>query len=243
MTEERLQKFLAGAGIASRRRAEEYIRAGRVKVNGQTITEMGFKVNPDRDKVTVDGKEVKKKEQLVYLLLNKPPLVMTTLHDPQQRPIVTDYLKGVEQRVYPVGRLDYESEGLLLLTNDGELAYRLTHPRYQVPKTYEVKVQGRISPDALQTLREGVLLEDGITQPAKVQVVAKGKNNTLLTMTIREGRNRQIRRMCDKVGYSVLTLRRISLGPLELGNVPSGQYRFLNKAEISSLKKSCRLNE
>ena len=146
MTEERLQKFLAGAGIASRRRAEEYIRAGRVKVNGQTITEMGFKVNPDRDKVTVDGKEVKKKEQLVYLLLNKPPLVMTTLHDPQQRPIVTDYLKGVEQRVYPVGRLDYESEGLLLLTNDGELAYRLTHPRYQVPKTYEVKVQGRIGP-------------------------------------------------------------------------------------------------
>lgn len=240
--EERLQKFLAAAGVASRRRAEEYIRAGRVKVNGQIITEMGYKVNPWQDKIFVDGKAIKVKEEFVYLLLNKPPLVMTTLHDPQQRAIITDLLPGIEQRVYPVGRLDYESEGLLLLTNDGELAYRLTHPRYKVPKTYRVKVKGKISSEALQLLREGVALEDGITQPAKVEVLLASKNNTSIAITIREGRNRQIRRMCEAVGYPVLNLQRISFGPLELGKLPSGKYRALTEREIRALKKACKLS-
>lgn len=241
MAEERLQKFLSGAGVASRRRAEEYIRLGRVKVNGQAVTEMGHKIDPDKDRITVDGKEIKVVQQLLYLMLNKPPLVMTTMDDPQQRTKVTDYLTDVKERVYPVGRLDYESDGLLLMTNDGELAYRLTHPRYQVPKTYLVKVQGRVSPEALQMLREGVNLEDGITQPAKVQVVATGKDSTRLTLTIKEGRNRQVRRMCDTVGYPVLTLRRIGFGPLDLGELPSGSYRRLNDTEIASLKKACQL--
>lgn len=241
MAEERLQKFLAKAGIASRRQAEEYIKAGRVKVNGLVITELGSKVDPERDQVMVDGKPVKVEEELVYLLLNKPPLVVTTLHDPQGRTKVTDLLPGIKQRVYPVGRLDYETEGLLLLTNDGELAYRLTHPSYKVPKTYRVKVRGNPSRAALQRLRDGVELEDGMTQKALVKVLQQGKDSTLLEIIIREGRNRQIRRMCQAVGHPVLALRRISFGPLQLGNLPVGQYRTLTKGEIASLKKACRL--
>jgi len=241
MAEERLQKFLARAGIASRRQAEEYIKAGRVKVNGLVITELGSKVDPDRDRVAIDNKPVKAEEELVYLLLNKPPLVVTTLHDPQGRTKVTDLLPGIKQRVYPVGRLDYETEGLLLLTNDGELAYRLTHPSYKVPKTYRVKVQGNPSRTALQRLRNGVKLEDGMTQKALVKVLQPGKDSTLLEITIREGRNRQIRRMCQAVGHPVLALRRIRFGPLQLGSLSPGQYRALTKEEIISLKKACRL--
>jgi len=241
MTQERLQKFLAQAGVASRRQAEEFIKAGRIKVNGQVITEMGYKIDQHRDQVTVDGKRVLAQEEMVYLLLNKPPLVVTTLSDPQQRTKVTDLLVGIKQRVYPVGRLDYESEGLLLLTNDGELAYRLTHPRYKVAKTYLVKVKGNISPEAQQRLREGVVLEDGPTQPAQVSVVREGKGTTLLEVTIREGRNRQIRRMCETVGYPVSALQRVSFGPLKLRDLPTGQYRFLTKAEIAALKKACQL--
>jgi len=241
MAEERLQKFLARAVIASRRQAEEYIKAGRVKVNGLVITELGSKVDPDRDRVAIDNKPVKAEEELVYLLLNKPPLVVTTLHDPQGRTKVTDLLPGIKQRVYPVGRLDYETEGLLLLTNDGELAYRLTHPSYKVPKTYRVKVQGNPSRTALQRLRNGVKLEDGMTQKALVKVLQPGKDSTLLEITIREGRNRQIRRMCQAVGHPVLALRRIRFGPLQLGSLSPGQYRALTKEEIISLKKACRL--
>lgn len=241
MNEERLQKYLARAGVASRRQAEEYIKKGLVTVNGQLITEMGYKIDPARDQVKIDGKIVKRSEELVYLLLNKPPLVVTTLHDPQQRTKVSDLLPGVEQRVYPVGRLDYESEGLLLLTNDGELAYRLTHPGYKIPKTYLVKVRGNPSREATRMLREGVVLEEGPTQPALVKILKISKGSVLLEITIREGRNRQIRRMCDYVGHPVTALQRIRLGPLALGDLPLGQYRSLTKREIAALKKACRL--
>lgn len=241
MTEERLQKYLARAGVASRRQAEEYIKDGSIKVNGQVITEMGFKLDPAKDKVTVNGKSVQAEEELVYILLNKPPLVITTLQDPQQRTKVTDLLTGVKQRVYPVGRLDYQTEGLLLLTNDGELAHRLTHPSYKVAKTYLVKVKGNLNRETQQMLRDGVTLEDGITQPAQLKVIAEGKGFTRFAITIREGRNRQIRRMCDAVGYSVTSLQRVSFGPLELGDLALGKYRSLTKGEIIALKKACQL--
>lgn len=242
MTEERLQKFLARAGVASRRQAEEYIKNGAIKVNGIVITEMGSKVEPTKDKVTVNGQAVQAKEELVYFLLNKPPLVITTLQDPQQRTKVTDLLTGVTQRVYPVGRLDYLTEGLLLLTNDGELAHRLTHPSYKVSKTYVVMVKGNMNREAQQMLREGVTLEDGITQPAQVKVLAEGRGFTRLEITIREGRTRQVRRMCDSVGYSVTALQRISFGPLVLGNLALGKFRALSKSEIFALKKACQLS-
>ena len=241
MSEERLQKFLARAGVASRRQSEEYIRSGRIRVNGQLVSEMGYKVDPAKDQIMVDNKLIKAEEKLVYLLLNKPPLVVTTLDDPQGRTKVTDLLVGIKERVYPVGRLDYETEGLLLLTNDGELAYRLTHPSYKVTKTYIAKLKGNIRAEALRQLTEGVMLEDGITQPATASILAKGKGVTELQISIHEGRNRQIRRMCAAVGYPVLALKRISFGSLELDGLLSGKARSLTKTEIHDLKKACGL--
>ena len=167
--------------------------------------------------------------------------MVTTVKDPQRRVKVTDLLTGVTERVYPVGRLDYETEGLLLLTNDGELSYRLTHPRYKIPKTYLAKVRGDMSQEALLKLQNGVLLEDGLTQPAQVKIIKKGEGYTSLTIKIREGRNRQMRRMCEAVGHPVLRLRRIAFGPLELGSLSLGHYRYLNQEEIIALKKACRL--
>ncbi|MDD4146547.1 MAG: pseudouridine synthase [Clostridia bacterium] len=238
---ERLQKYLARCGIASRRKAEEMIRQGLVKVNEQIVSEMGFQIEPGKDRVEVQGKKVEPEKRKVYFLLNKPGGVVTTLDDPQGRAKVTDLLKGVAERVYPVGRLDYQSEGLLLLTNDGELAYRLTHPRFEIAKTYLAKVQGQVKEQAVERLQKGVELEDGLTQPALVKIRQRGLAETLLEITIKEGRNRQVRRMCEKIGHSIISLKRIKLGPLALGNLQTGQYRELKQKEIQALKKACAL--
>jgi len=242
-TLERLQKYLARCGVASRRKAEEMIKQGQVRVNQQIVTEMGLQVEPGKDLVEVTGKIVKPENRKIYLLLNKPLNVVTTLDDPQQREIVTDLLQGIQERVYPVGRLDYNSEGLLLLTNDGELAYRLTHPRYQIEKTYLTLVRGQVKEIALNKLRNGVNLEDGKTQPAVIKILGREQTKTLLEITIKEGRNRQVRRMCDKVGHPVVSLKRIKFGPLDLGNLKPGMYRELTQKEILSLKKACQLND
>ena len=240
-TLERLQKYLARCGVASRRRAEEMIKQGQVRVNQQIVSEMGFQVEPGKDLVEVKGRIVKPENRKVYLLLNKPLNVVTTLDDPQQRKTVTDLLQGIQERVYPVGRLDYHSEGLLLMTNDGELAYRLTHPRYEIAKTYLTLVCGQVKEITINELRKGVELEDGLTQPAVVKILSREHTKTLLEITIKEGRNRQVRRMCDKVGHPVLSLKRIKLGPLDLGDLKSGEYRELKQKEIQALKAACQL--
>ena len=238
---ERLQKYLARCGVASRRKAEAMIKQGLVKVNGQVISEMGFQVEPEKDKVEVQDRKIEPEKRKVYLLLNKPCRVVTTLNDPQGRKKVTDLLKGVPERVYPIGRLDYQSEGLLLLTNDGELTYRLTHPRFEIAKTYLVKVQGRVNKQNVDRLQKGVELEDGLTQPALVKIRQSEPAETFLEITIREGRNRQVRRMCEKIGHPVISLKRLKFGPVDLGNLKVGQYRELKPKEIQALKKACHL--
>ena len=236
---ERLQKYLAQAGIASRRQAEELIKNGRVKVNGQTVTEMGLKINPASDVVTFDDFETSLQEEKIYLILNKPARVVTTLLDPQGRCKVTDLIKGVKARVFPVGRLDYLTEGLLLLTNDGELAYRLTHPKYKVDKTYVAEVRGAVAEPALRKLQQGVMLADGLTAPAQVRCLGVRKGTSTLEITISEGRNRQVRRMCAVVGHPVLALKRVRFGPLNLEGLEAGQYRHLHDVELEALKKAC----
>lgn len=231
----RLQKFLARAGVASRRRAEELIRTGRVKVNGQTVTAMGVQVEPERDVVEVDGRAVSWSEEKVYYLLYKPPGYVTTVEDPRGRPKVTDLLKGVKERVYPVGRLDYATEGLLLLTNDGDLTLRLTHPRYGVTKTYRALVKGVPDGRALQKLATGVRLEDGVTSPAKVKLLRTGKDTALLELTLREGRKREVRRMCAAVGHPVLWLQRTRMAFLTLKGLRPGEYRRLTPEEVDRL--------
>ena len=236
---ERLQKVLAHAGIASRRKCEELILEGRVKVNGEIIKELGTKVGP-QDKVEVRGKLVTAPEEKVYLLINKPVGYVSTVYDPQRRPKVTDLVKEVKARVYPVGRLDFDTEGLLLLTNDGDLTYALTHPKHEFPKTYLVKVQGAPSQDKLDRFRKGLRLTDGKTAPAKVERQKKVGSNTLLEITIYEGRNRQIRRMCETLGHPVLELKRVRFGFLTLTGVETGKYRVLTKDEIDKLKNATR---
>ncbi|WP_173298455.1 pseudouridine synthase [Thermanaeromonas sp. C210] len=231
----RLQKFLAQAGVASRRSAEDLIRAGRVKVNGNTVTAMGVKVEPGRDLVEVDGREVKWNGEKVYYLLYKPPGYVTTLYDPQGRPKVIDLLKGVKKRVFPVGRLDYDTEGLLLLTNDGELNLRLTHPRYGVTKTYRALVKGVPDRQALHKLATGVKLEDGMTAPAEVKLLRLGKDTSILELTLREGRKREVRRMCSAVGHPVLRLKRTKMAFLTLKGLRPGEYRPLTKREVERL--------
>ena len=243
MAQARLQKILARAGIASRRRAEEIIRAGRVKVNGQVVDRPGVKVDSARDKIEVNGRPLTFKERYCYLAFYKPRGVVTTLFDPQGRPKVRDFLRAVPERVFPVGRLDYDSEGLLLLTNDGELAYRLTHPRYKVPKIYTVWVAGNVETGALRKLEKGVLLDDGPTQPAVVEVVRRGRQQTVLRVTVTEGKKRQVRRMCAAVGHPVLRLKRTGIGMLRLGRLKPGAYRYLSSREVEQLKEQVGLGK
>ncbi len=237
MAIERLQKILSRAGIASRRKAEELILQGHVTVNGRVVTELGTKADPERDYIKVDGKSIRL-QPLVYLVLNKPKGYVTTLADPEGRPTVVDLLGGVKARVYPVGRLDFDAEGLLLLMNDGDLAHRLMHPRYEVPKTYRVKVQGVLEEKALAKLRKGVVLEEGRTAPARVLPIRKTETNSWIELTIREGWNRQVKRMCERAGHSVLKLQRVRYGPLDLGDLPRGRYRALSPREISLLRQA-----
>jgi 23S rRNA pseudouridine2605 synthase len=226
----RLGKFVATAGVASRRASEELIRAGRVSVNGQAVTDPARNVD-ERDEVTVDGETVRPLEQRVVYAVNKPVGVVSTARDPQGRPTVVSLVPS-STRLYPVGRLDADSSGLILLTNDGELAHRLTHPSFEVPKTYLADVANPPVRDrALKALRSGVELEDGVTAPARVRKIALDR----LEITIHEGRNRQVRRMCQAVGHPVRRLERVGFGPLKLENLRSGGYRRLSENEVSAL--------
>ncbi|HEX6236459.1 MAG TPA: pseudouridine synthase [Acidimicrobiales bacterium] len=229
---ERLQKILARAGIGSRRTAEELIAAGRVRVNG-LVAHLGTRADPERDLVEVDGAPVGTRAGLVHYLLNKPRGVVATARDPEGRPTVTDMVPG-EPRVFPVGRLDAETEGLLLLTNDGELAYRLSHPSFGVQKEYLAEVQGRPSRGALRRLREGVDLDDGRTAPAKASLVG----DSSLRLVLHEGRKRQVRRMCAAVGHPVRRLVRVRIGPLADRSLRPGEWRRLTQAEVRSLERA-----
>jgi 23S rRNA pseudouridine2605 synthase len=233
---ERLQKLIASAGLASRREVERWITAGRVTVNGQTAA-LGDSADPACDRVEVDGRPLLVDERKYYVLLNKPVGYVTTLSDPEGRPVVTDLVREIPARLHPVGRLDLTTEGLLLLTNDGELTHRLAHPRHEVEKTYLVRLRGALSAAARRQLAEGVMLEDGLTAPARVEKVRVTGSHTWLEITIREGRNRQVRRMCEAVGHPVSRLKRIRLAFLELGTLPAGKYRILSAAEVARLKR------
>lgn len=233
---ERLQKILSKAGLTSRRHAEKLIVEGRVKVNGAVVTSLGFKADPQRDHIRVDGKPIGKFEPKVYLLLNKPRGYVTTLDDPLGRPTIRNFLHGEKRRIKPVGRLDFDSEGLLIITNDGELHQRLTHPRYGIPRTYLVKVKGIPDPKAIRRLRDGIRLEDGVTFPAKVRFIKKLKKNSWMRLTVYEGRNKLIKRMCAVISHPVIRLKRIRYGSLNLGDLKPGKYRYLTSKEIDGLK-------
>jgi pseudouridine synthase len=232
---ERLQKVLAAAGIASRRECEGIIIAGRVKVNGEKVEKLGVKVSP-KDKVEVDGRIVQQSEPKVYLILNKPAGYVTTVKDPEGRKKVLDLIKNMPYRIYPIGRLDFATEGLLLLTNDGDFAQFLTKPSNKIMKTYLALVKGVPGKEALKLLREGVALQDGITAPAKAKIVQIIGGNAVIEISIYEGKNRQIRRMMEAIGNPVLSLIRTKIGKLELGNLKKGDYRFLTAEEIKIIK-------
>ncbi len=245
--EQRLQKIVAAAGIASRRKAEELITSGRVQVNGQKVTELGSKADPDRDHIRVDGKLLKKPQQFRYFMLNKPKGVVTTVSDPEGRPTVMKFFARAGARVFPVGRLDYQSEGLLLMTNDGELANVLTKASSQVEKTYLVKVSGKPTEQELEQLRRGVMIERGrrgeregrvMTQPARISLV-RDTDNPWYEVVLTEGKNREIRKMFEEVGHFVEKVRRVGFGPLVLDVLP-GKTRELNDEEVTQLKRAAR---
>lgn len=237
----RLNKFLSQTGTASRREADKMIAEGRVKVNGKAIQVLGFKIDDVKDRVEVDGKRVKKDENLIYLMLNKPSGYLVTLKDPFSRPTIKDLLPNLKKKVFPVGRLDYDSEGLILFTNDGEMAYRLTHPRFKIKKTYLVKVTGSPDPANLSRLERGIFLDGRKTAPAKVLRLSDSPKRTLLRIEITEGRKREVKRMCEAVGHRVLQLKRIGFAGLTLGKLAKGNYRFLRQREIDNLKKQVKL--
>lgn len=234
---ERLQKVMAHAGVASRRKSEEIIAEGRVMVNGETITEMGFKVDPEVDVIEVDG-ELISKEKRIYLLLNKPEGYITTVSDPEDRETVMDLIPDLEQRVYPAGRLDYDSSGLLIMTNDGELTYKLTHPKKEVDKKYFVRAVGKIKEEDFAKFEEGMVIDGEKTSPAKIENVNIFEETTEFEITIHEGRNRQVRRMCRIAGYKVIKLKRTAFAFLTLEGLNEGEYRFLSDDEIKRLKNS-----
>ncbi|MDW7772929.1 MAG: pseudouridine synthase [Desulfobulbaceae bacterium] len=232
--EERLQKILAKAGLASRRKAEEMIRAGRVAVDGRIVTELGCKVDPHKSIVTFDGKALVR-EDFVYILLNKPAGYVTTLSDPQNRPIVTDLLEGIGERVFPVGRLDYDTEGALILTNDGALGQYIQHPRYEVNKTYVATVRSTPSGKKIRQLERGIIVDGHRTWPAKVRILEELKSGSVVELIIHEGKKRQIRKMLAAVGHPVINLKRTAYGSLRLGNLQPGKYRFLTQNDLKKI--------
>jgi pseudouridine synthase len=242
---ERIQKILSQAGIASRRASEQLMLDGRVTVNGATIRELGTKADPARDDIRVDGRRIKIVEQRRYLLLNKPRGYVTTRSDPQRRPTVIDLLRGVREYVYPVGRLDFESEGLLLLTNDGDLAARLTHPSHGVARVYEVRVLGVPDAHDRERLSRGLIVDGRRTQPAEVTVLPPRRDarGATLVITIREGRNRQVRNMCEAIGHPVDHLRRVAIGPIKDPKLKIGAWRNLSEEEVARLRKAASDNK
>lgn len=235
MSRERLQKILSRAGIASRRKAERLLQEGRVRVNGQVVSRLDFKADPLEDHIRVDGRLVTRLEPPAYVLLNKPRGFLCTLNDPFGRPVVGDLLKRLKLRLYPAGRLDADSEGLVILTNDGDFFQHLAHPRYHKPRTYLVKVKGLPDKEEIERLRRGVDLSDGLTQPAQVKLIRKLKANSWWRVVVREGRNRLVRRMFERIGHPVLRLIRIQFGPLRLSGLRRGEYRLLSRKEVDLL--------
>jgi 23S rRNA pseudouridine2605 synthase len=235
---ERLQKFLAAAGLGSRRQCEELILAGRVEVDRTVVDELGARVDSNRQEVRVDG-EVIERRRRVYFAVHKPPNVVSTNRDPAGRTRVIDLVPAGEE-LFTVGRLDKSSEGLILVTNDGELANQLAHPRYGVTKTYEVETAGRLEPETVQSLRQGTRLAEAYVRPTAVRIKRRFKNSTLLEMVLREGRNREIRRLLAANNHKVQRLRRIALGPLRLGDLPAGAYRELSPREIAALRSAAK---
>ena len=239
----RVQKFLARAGVASRRGSEDLMTAGRVAVNGAIITELGTKVDPAVDTVTVDGRAISLADERVYLALHKPAGVVTTMSDPQGRTTVADLVPVREHPgLFPVGRLDYETTGLLLFTTDGELSHRLLHPKWKVEKVYRVLADGRTTEPELDRLREGVSLDDGLTAPARVRVLRKGPT-TYCEIAIKEGRKRQVRRMFSAIGHPVIELHRVSFGPITLGDLSKASWRYLSDDEVRALRHSVDMPE
>lgn len=232
----RLQKYLAHAGVASRRAAEELIVRGKVRVNGKTVRELGTIVSTE-DRIDVSGTPVRLQEEPSYLLMHKPAGVMTTMHDPEGRRTVASIIPKGLPRVVPVGRLDYDTSGVLLLTNDGELANVLTHPRFGVEKTYRAIVKGRLMPEEFEKLRSGVMLDEFRASGAQLRVVATRRDTSVIDITIHEGKNRQVRRMFDAVGHPVVALARLRFGPLKLGDLPPGQSRPLTAKEVAQLRR------
>ncbi len=235
---ERLQKIISAAGVTSRRAAETLIAEGRVRVNGKVVTELGTKADPSKDHIKVDGKLINPQQPPTYLMLNKPAGYVTTMSDPEGRPTVQDLLKGVKTRVYPVGRLDYNTEGLLLLTNDGDFAHLITHPKHEFPKTYLAKIKGVLDDRMIGQLEDGMFLADGKTAPARVRKIRKEEANSWVEITIHEGRKRQVRRMFDHIGRSVIKLKRTRTGSLPLGDLPEGRFRHLTPDEVRSLRET-----
>lgn len=241
MAEERIQKLMADQGMCSRRAAEQIILEGRVKVNGHPV-KLGDKMDPAKDLLSVDGKTIRfsKKKEYVYLMLHKPRGYITTVRDEQGRKTVMDLLKDVPQRVFPIGRLDRDSEGLLLFTNDGAFAHLLMHPSHGVSKLYRVTVRSHATEEQIVRLTQGVMLEDGMTAPAVINVVTDEPERTVLEMTIKEGKNRQIRRMCQAVGLEVIRLKRNSEGAVKLGMLQPGEYRMLKHSEVNALRAAAK---
>jgi len=234
MDKMRLQKYIAECGVASRRKSEELIKQGRVKVNGITVSEMGVKVS-DEDVVEVDGRRISLEQKKVYIMLNKPVGYISSVRDQFSRNTVVDLIKGVKERIYPVGRLDYDTSGLLLLTNDGDFAFRLTHPKHEMKKTYIAEVEGVPDSNDIESFQNGLRIEDYVTSPAELTVLEKKKSSSIVKVVIHEGKNRQVRKMCDAIGHPVISLKRIAIGDLYLKGLPEGQWRYLKEEEIKML--------
>jgi 23S rRNA pseudouridine2605 synthase len=234
----RINRFLARAGAASRRGADALVEAGRVSVNGSTVTQLATTVDPDRDRVELDGVVVTLPDSLTYIALNKPPGYVVTMSDPHGRRTVADLVTGVAAGVVPVGRLDSGTSGLLILTDDGELAHRIAHPSFEIDKVYEVRARGALTEDECRQLEDGVMLEGRVTAPATVRILRADQSSTLAEITIHEGRKRQVRLMFELVGHPVTGLRRIRVGPVELGDLPSGHWRHLDPGQLRALREA-----
>lgn len=234
----RINKYIALCGVASRRKAEELILAGRVTVNDEVMTELSYQVDEENDIVKVDDKLIKEENKLVYILLNKPEGYITTVKDQFDRPSVLDLVSDIKERVYPIGRLDYETSGLLLLTNDGDLTYKLTHPKHEIDKTYVARVKGKLTKEEIERFKTGLEIEYYTTAPAKLKVIKydEQRDSSLLEIKIHEGKNRQVRKMCKAINHPVLRLRRSAMGKIKIGDCEIGKYRYLTEDEIKYLK-------